>query len=120
LIDPKEDKLLGSFEAPTRLEAVRAARDAWTGVQAVAPSANATTPAPSLKIDTAEADRVTRNGIHLIWNRPAEGDSSSGWLLEAYSDTGQLLDIAVADDPTDALLTIIENLLPPVDPGEPD
>jgi hypothetical protein len=41
-------------------------------------------------------------------------------LLEAYSDTGQLLDIAVADDPTDALLTIIENLLPPVDPGEPD
>jgi hypothetical protein len=52
LIDPKEDKLLGSFEAPTRLEAVRAARDAWTGVQAVAPSANATTPAPSLTIDT--------------------------------------------------------------------
>jgi len=33
-----------------------------------------------------------------------------------YDDKNRLIDFAVADDPTDALLTIIENLLPPTDP----
>jgi hypothetical protein len=88
LIDPKADELLGSFEAPTRLKAVRKARESWPGTEGRLQDAGPSPPAPSLKIDTAEADRVKRNGIDLIWNRPDEGDPDSGWLLEAYNDDG--------------------------------
>jgi hypothetical protein len=63
-----------------------------------------------VKIDTAEVERLTRSGKTLIWNYPTDDDPDSGWLLEVYDDRNRLIDFAVADDPTDALLTIIENL----------
>jgi hypothetical protein len=80
-------------------------------------SAEASAPAPSLKIDTDQVARLEQNGIHLIWSGPTEGDAESGWMLEAYSDERKLLDLAVAGDPTDALPTIIESLLPSADPA---
>ena len=116
VIDPKADTLLGSFEAPSRLEAARKARDAMRDIAAPHATSQATAPPPTVNIDTAEVERLTRSGKTLIWNYPSEGDPKSGWLLEAYDDENRLIDFAVADDPADALLTVIENLLPPKDP----
>jgi hypothetical protein len=85
VIDAKADKLLGSFEGPTRLEAARTARDAMVVIQADPAAAQTSASPPTLKIDTAEVERLTRSGKTLIWNYPTDGDPDSGWLLEVYT-----------------------------------
>jgi hypothetical protein len=129
LIDPKADKLLARFEASSR---VAAARDAQRWCREYKEPKTQTIEPPSIlsaeafgnptvegeeveapKLPAEQLERVKRYGFHLIYTAPAEGDPDSDWMIEAYDDGGELRGIAAQKTVDDALLTILEDLLPP-------
>lgn len=118
LYDLERDEVIGQYDGPTRLEAARAGRDAVEAREAddarVAPPApaEAQAPAPRVTAGDEQLALLRRHHITLVWSMPTEGDPESGWMIEAYDQGGNLLDIAVHESADEALLTIAESLIP--------
>lgn len=112
--DLESDQFVLTTEGTTRLEAVRRAREQWQAQESASESHPEPTQAPLAlqNVKTEQIGKLRQQGIHLIWSAPDEAESQSGWMVEVYDDANNLLDLAVHKDPEDALLTIIENLVP--------
>ena len=70
---------------------------------------------------TARSSAVTETledaGFDLQWLRLSE---RGPWLVRVFDRQGDLIDVAEADDPQEAILAVSERLLPPseIDPTE--
>jgi hypothetical protein len=133
LIDLEKDELLARFEGRTRLEAAQAAQASWRERREATPqtvkSGTATEIDTALPItphggvgeqrtigpDQAVQIRKLQTRYALIVTAPDPNDPDSGYMIEVFDKVGQLVGIAVQPTLEDALLTIIEDLIPPAE-----
>jgi hypothetical protein len=140
LLDLEKDELVNRFEARSRLEAARAARDWWRSTRERG-DAHAITLTPATETDTAlplsatgghagasggQADlrvgpdeaarlRQLQTRYTVVITRPDAEESGSMWMIELFDKTEALVGIAVQPTLDEALLTIVEDMLPPDD-----
>jgi hypothetical protein len=131
LLDLEVGELIARFEAPTRLAAARAARAWWREHRERPPTTAEIEPAVEQDIalpitpsgGEAEAPKIGPEQLArvrqlqtlytLVWTRPDPRDPDSLWMIEALDKDGRLVSFAVQSTAEDALLTILEDLLPP-------
>jgi hypothetical protein len=75
-----------------------------------ATSVSVTPPTGELRLEGGAATgRLEAAGFRLLWERLSEGGA---WMLRVYVE-GELVDIAVHDDPETVILAVADRLLPP-------
>jgi len=105
------DRYLYPAEGPSRLEAARAAKDRWDaeghGIQQDVDLEEK----PTLNIDRTAVKTLRSEGYRIVWTEPTDPDDPI-WMGQALGDDGELLEIALGQDPQDILLELAEALLP--------
>jgi hypothetical protein len=120
LIDPEPDALVERFEAPTRVEAARKAREWWienhgrgkpaeVELSPAQATSSATLQIHVPKISPEHREQLNRRQIHLVVNGPDASDPDSGYLIEAYTN-GELSGLAVGATADDAWLALFDDL----------
>jgi len=74
-----------------------------------AATAQASAATPKVVVETLEDA-----GFDVQWLRLSQGGA---WLVRVFDRQGDLIDVAEADDPQEAILTVSERLLPPSEIG---